>query len=349
MKKLKTRNKPERFLVVSTTGIGDTLMSTPAIRALRESFPASQIDLLVHSKKKELLFKNPRVNRILGYRNNFFSRGLLVLKTFPYRYDHVLIFHANDDIWKILKMVRYGECHIRQKYKNLPRKAIPLESLPQHSIQRRLALVEKIGGKNSQDYRYEYFLPESQIRWAKQQLAGWGISAQDKLVGMQVGAADAYKCWPLESFVEVGRYLQAKHGAKIYLNASMEEKDLAGQFLKLLGEMGVFHLPGISLSQSAALIKACSLFISNDTGPMHMAIGLGVPLVALFCPTDSEITGPIAYPRAIAIQKSVPCNPCKVRDCRDNFCMRQISVGEVCLAADRLLNHDRATRGGVRP
>ena len=84
-------------------------------------------------------------------------------------------------------------------------------------------------------------------------------------------------------------------------------------------------------------MKKCSVFISNDTGPMHMAVGLGVPLIGLFCPTGSDMTGPLEYSGAIAIQKPMPCSPCRVRDCPDNFCMRQISVEEVCQAAERIL------------
>jgi heptosyltransferase-2 len=341
MKRSERSYKSKRFLVISTTGIGDTLMGTPALRALRQSFPDSRIDLLIHSKRKELLFGNPHVTRMLSYRNNFFSRGLLFLKTLSHRYDSVLIFHANDDIWKLLRLIRFGQCYTRQGYKELPPRVIRLASLPRHSIQRRLTMVEKVGGQNLQDYRYDYFLPPRLHLWARERLAAFGVSTQDPLVGMEIGSADAFKCWPVEFFVEVAQYLRNKHQVKIYLNADKKEEDLVRQFRSLLGDGDVLHFPGTSLSQSAALIRACSLFISNDTGPMHMAIGLGVPVVGLFCPTDSTITGPLEYPRAAVIQKEITCHPCRVRDCPDNFCMKQISVEEVCRAADRLLNYDR--------
>jgi len=330
-------SSPQRFLVISTTGIGDTLMGTPALRALRKSFPHSEIHFLVNSKYKELVIGNPHIDRILEYRNNPLFRALLFLKTFKTRYDYVLIFHANEDIWKILKKIRYGTCYNRQSYVDEARRVFSLDSLPRHSIQRRLALVERVGGKKSQDYRYEYKLPEDQVCWAEKKLAEWGIKPGDCLVGMQVGAADRYKCWPLESFAALARYLQARYGAKIYLNLSPKEKGLVGQFSRFMGGQGFFYHAGSLLSQSAALIQRCSLFISNDTGPMHMAIGLKVPLIALFCPTDADVTGPLAHPQAVSIQKKIPCNPCRVRGCTDNFCMKQISVVEVCRATDRLL------------
>jgi ADP-heptose:LPS heptosyltransferase len=343
MKKSGNKRSP-RFLVVSTTGIGDTLMGTPALRALRESFPDGEIHVLVNVKKKDLLRHNPHIDRLLEYRNNWLYRGLLFLKTLGTFYDTVLVFHANDDIWKILRMIHYHECLNRQNYADPARRVVPLASLPRHSIQKRLALVEKAGGNPAADYRYEYSVPRRDVRWAAAQLARWGVSPKDRLVGMQLGAADAFKCWPVESFVELARLLRNRLGARIYLNASPKETPLRQRFEKQWVTEGLFYAPRVRLPQSAALIQSCSLFISADTGPMHMAIGLGVPLIALFCPTPVEDTGPLDYDRGVVIQKPETCTPCITRKCTENFCMGQISVEEVYAAAEEILK--KADPGG---
>jgi ADP-heptose:LPS heptosyltransferase len=329
-----------RFLVISTTGIGDILMGTPALRALRESFPSGEIHLLVNSRRKDLVSHNPHVDRVLGYRNNPWFRTLLYLKTFSYYYDYVLVFHSNEDILRVLKLVRYGLSYNRQNYEDHGRRLFYLNSLPRHSVQKRLALVEKVGGKKSADYRYEYAIPQRGAQWASDQLNQWGLSPEDRIVGMQPGAADAFKCWPVEYFVEVARYLQSEHGTKIYLNVSTAERALAERFLQLFGRKGVMVNPGERLSHSAALIQRSALFITPDTGPMHMAIGLGIPLIGLFSPTEVEETGPLAYEKAMLIRKPKTCDPCRRRECRDNLCMRQITVEEVCLAADHMLRND---------
>lgn len=344
MKNLEDK-QPKRFLIVSTTAVGDTLMGTPALRALRESFPESQIHLLVNSKRREILRENPHVDRILEYRNNPVFRAILFLKTFLFRYDYVLVFHANEDIWKILRRVRYRICYNRQNYEDKSRRVFSLDFFPQHSIQKRLAMVEKVGGKKSTDYRYEYSVSQVYARWASEQLRKWGLSPEDRMVGMQLGAADAFKCWPVESFVEVARYLRSKLGVKIYLNASSVERKLTEPFFEIFGDEGVFLNPGETLSHSAALIQRCSLFITPDTGPMHMAIGLGIPLIGLFCPTELEDTGPLAYEKALVIRRPRTCDPCLNRDCTDNFCMRQITVEEVCSAAERMLRNDLPVKG----
>jgi ADP-heptose:LPS heptosyltransferase len=340
--------KAQRFLIISTTGIGDILMGTPALRALRESFPSSEIHLLVNSKRKDLVRRNPHVDRVFGYRDNSWFRTLLFFKTFSYDYDYVLVFHSNEDVLKVLRMVRYGVSYNRQNYEDQGRRLFPLDSLPRHSIQKRLALVEKVGGKKSADYRYEYAIPESGAQWASDQLNQWGLSPEDRLVGMQPGAADAFKCWPVEYFVEVARYLRSKHGMKIYLNVSSAERALVERFLRLFGREDVIYNRRENLSHSAALIQRCALFITPDTGPMHMAMGLGVPLIGLFSPTEVEETGPLAYEKATLIRKPKTCDPCRGRECRDNLCMRQITVEEVCLAADHMLRNDFRGRGEAR-
>ena len=332
--------RSKRFLVVSTTAIGDTLMGTPALRALRESFPESKIDVLVNAQKREILLGNPHITRILTYRNNAFYRGFLFLKALGLYYDHVLVFHAHEDIWKILKKVRYGDCYNRQNYEDVTRRVFLLDSLPRHSIQKRLALVEKVGGISAGNYHYDYLLPSKQIQWATEQLAKWGVAPGERIVGMQLGATDLFKCWPVEFFAEVARNLHAHYGVKIYLNAFRREKNLVHRFRKIVGDGYILQAVSTNLSQAAALIQACSVFISIDTGPMHLAIALGVPLIGLFCPTMVEDTGPLEYSRAIVIRKPLLCDPCLTRKCTDNFCMRQISVEEVCLAAKRILRGD---------
>ena len=332
-------DSPKRLLVVSTTGIGDILMGTPALRALRESFPGSEIHLLVNAKRKDVVAKNPHVDRVVEYRNNPLHRMLLFLRNLPYEYDKVLVFHANEDLWPVLRGIRYGVCYNRQNFRSEEKRVFPLDSLPRHSVQRRLALVEKIGGKKTDDYRYEFSIPPGARDWASKKLREWGISPLDVVVGFQLGAADLFKCWPAEDFAEVARYLRSSRRAKIYVNVSPQEKYLGQRFLELAGKEGVFLTPEGNLFQSAALIQRCNLFITPDTGPMHMAIGLGVPLIGLFCPTSVEETGPLGYEKAVILKKERTCQPCLNRGCPDNFCMKQITVEEVCRTADRILDN----------
>ncbi len=332
-------------MVVSTTAIGDTLMGTPALRALRQSFPESEIHLLVNAKRREVVARNPHVDRVLPYRNNLFHRLLLSFRRLPY-YNAVLVFHANEDIWGVLDAVRYGVCHTRQDFQDARRRVFKLDSLPRHSIQKRLALVEKAGGKKTEDFGYEFSIPPNLQVWAAQHLKERGVLPQDPLVGVQLGATDLFKCWPVEFFAQTARHLRSSRRVKIYVNAAPAEKELVDRFLDLAGEEGILVTPGEDLLRSAALIQRCHVFITPDTGPMHMAIALGVPLIGLFCPTNVEDTGPLGYDKAVILKKEKTCQPCQNRGCRDNFCMRQITVEEVCGAAERILDASFSVRIG---
>jgi ADP-heptose:LPS heptosyltransferase len=328
---------PLRILAICTTGIGDTLMSTPAIRALREAFPRSEIHFVVYSTRKDLLWGNPHLNRVFHYRNNIFSRILLYFKTRPYRYDYIFVFQANDDMLSFLRWFRYGICLNRQNIADPLRRILCLKNLPKHNVKKRLALVEHISGKHTEDYHYELRLRPEAIRWAQNKLQKWGIRSEDRLVGLQLGAAGAFRRWPPDLFAQVAKYLRAKYRAKILVNASPEENELVRSFAKNIGDQDFFFHGKTTIAQAAALIQTCSLFITPDTGPMHMAIALGVPLIALFVPPDPDETGPLDYPKAIVIKKERLCDPCLFRKCQDNFCVRQITAEEVCREADRIL------------
>ncbi len=153
-----------------------------------------------------------------------------------------------------------------------------------------------------------------------------------------MGATDLFKCWPIEFFAQTAKRLRSSRRAKIYLNAVPAERELVDRFLALAGNEGVLITPGEDLLESAALIQRCHVFITPDTGPMHMAISLGVPLIGLFCPTNVEDTGPLGYDKAVILRKERTCQPCLNRECRNNFCMKQISVEEVCSAAEKMLD-----------
>lgn len=340
-------SSPKRFLVVSTTAIGDTLMGTPALRALRESFPESEVHFLVNAKRREVVARNPHVDRVLPYRNNLLHRLLLSLRRLPF-YDTVLVFHANEDIWGVLDAIRYGVCYTRQDFQDVHRRVFKIDSPPRHSIQKRLALVEKAGGKKAEDFRYEFPIPPNLRGWAVQHLKERGVLPQDPLVGVQLGATDLFKCWPVEFFAQTARHLRSSRRAKIYVNAAAAEKELVDRFLDLAGKEGIVVTPGEGLLRSAALIQRCHVFITPDTGPMHMAIALGVPLIGLFCPTNVEDTGPLGYDKAVILRKEKTCQPCQNRECKENSCMRQITVEDVCGAAEKVLEASFSVRRGDR-
>ena len=130
----------KRILVVSTTGMGDSLWGTPALRALKKSFPDADIHFLVHSHWEKLFVGNPNIDRIINYSPKWFNQPLIAWKLLRYRYDRVLIFHANKDFTRLLPWLRYRSLIAHQTSAWIPEKnRVQIEGLV-HGIQRRLIL-----------------------------------------------------------------------------------------------------------------------------------------------------------------------------------------------------------------
>jgi lipopolysaccharide heptosyltransferase II len=170
-------------------------------------------------------------------------------------------------------------------------------------------------------------------------IAGEKLSDGTKrLVMLQPGARYWFKAWPAERFAELAGRLAEKHGCAILIGGDAKERDLA-EAIRAGARTSVVPLAGrLTLLQYAAVLKRCALFVGNDNGPMHMAAALGVPVVALFGPSNPAEWGPRGA-RVEVLYKGLDCRRCFHPTCTrgEESCMRQITVDEVSAAAGRLL------------
>ena len=212
-----------------------------------------------------------------------------------------------------------------------------LESHREHEITRRLRIVQEIGAHADSE------LLEWTIASDEALLANAFLSDYKKpLVGLHPGAKDAFKQWPKEHFISVGKAL-AEDGFQVLVTGNPAEKTLAAD---IAGQIpGAKSIAGLlSLRTFAAVLSKFDLFITNDTGPMHMSFALGVKTVALFGPTDPALCGPHHAKNCAIFSKPRTCTPCLKKSCRDPFCMRQFGpdqilrnvkrfyIGEKCLS-----------------
>jgi heptosyltransferase-2 len=157
-------------------------------------------------------------------------------------------------------------------------------------------------------------------------------------VGVNPGAAyGSAKQWPVERYGELCDKLQAAWGAQIMVFGSPEERAV-GQKLSSLTRAGCVDFCGqTTLREAVALIEQCQLFVTNDSGLMHVASAFDVPLVAIFGSTDPGATGP-TNPRSRIVQAPIPCSPCLKRECPEDLqCMKDISVDDVYEVVERML------------
>jgi len=157
------------------------------------------------------------------------------------------------------------------------------------------------------------------------------IGNEKKLICFQVGAANKFKIWPEEKFIELGKKL-TEYGGNIiiFILGSKEEKIFCDTIAKKIGENSISLAGLLSLKELGALIELTDLLVTNDTGTMHIAIALKTKTISLFCPTYSWGVGPIQDLHLHKIiQKDRPCNPCLTKKCKNPFCMNLIEVEEV--------------------
>lgn len=328
----RSSNPPDRFLIVSTTGLGDTLWGTPAIRALRNSYPKAYITILTSPLGKEVLQNNPHIDEFFAVQNPALPSLLKLF--FPLRqkkFRTILIFHTSQrpvlPFCALLGAQRIiGTANINKGLDFILTE--PLENRKQHEIQRRLEIVQAAGAKGETPHMD--FFPSVQDRQKASTLIPSGC-----VIGLHPGAKDRFKQWPPSHFITLGRKLKEKYGCEIVITGTPAEKELVEMIAKNIGALSLCE--GVTLSTFAAVLDKLSLFITNDTGPLHMACASKTPTIALFTPTDPLLCGPYGASHVRVIQKKPTCFPCLKKKCQEPFCLLQISPNELLSVAEEIL------------
>lgn len=327
--------------------LGDLVMTTAAIADIRAHFPDAKISALCLSGLAPLLKNDPNIDEVITYirpsgwirrfehfdliqdiRQGEFDLGILFTNSFTSAYwvwrGHVkerLGFRGNLRSWMLTKAEPF-----------------PKTREQQHLVTTYKELLKPLGVPLSTTSPSLYLTNEEK-QAAKELLALKGY-ANDKgiLLGINPGAAyGSAKCWLPERFVAVSQKLLENEHLYIVYFGDQAGAPLVDAICKELPAERVINLAGkTSLRELMALIASCSLFLTNDSGPMHMAAALKIPLVALFGSTNDTSTGP--YGGGKVIHKHVECSPCYKRVCPIDFrCMKQISVDEVYQELERLV------------
>ena len=330
----KAAGNPEHFLIVSTTALGDTLWATPALRALRHAHPKGYIAVLTSRVGREVLKKNPHVDELFvvgdpPLRSLLGLYRILKKKAF----GSIIVFHTSQrailPFCALLKPARLiGTAGINKGLDKLLTHPVPQKM--QHEIARRLELV----GVMAQGCEIE-FVTESANEFLKKH----ELSSKDFLVGIHPGAKDRFKQWEPGHFIAVGKKFVEERGARVIVSGSSHERALVSEIASKIP--GAIAMVGeLNLASFAGLIEQMGLFITNDTGPMHLAFAVKTPTVALFGPTDSKLCGPYFVQNAKVIQKAPTCTPCLRKRCEEPFCLLQIGPDEVYEAGVELLSEN---------
>ena len=346
---LKTR-KIRNILAVSSTAIGDTLLSTPALRSLRLAYPSARIALLVNAPYVDLFRPLPHVDELIPYHGGWRRFLRLARELRPRQFDLACILHGNEP--QATPLAWLSGARFIFKLPNTSRFRFLLTNTQpvlgwddfEHGIDQRLAVARLAGGAET-DRRMELPVTHAARAEVGAVLAERGITAATPLLALQAGASTNSRRWAPNRYIELARQLLAERpGLHIVLTGSPAERDLARRIAAGIGHPQVWNAAGsLPLPVLPALLERCRLMVSGDTGPMHLAVTVGTPVVALFAVSFASRSGP-AYDldRHVILQKSRTCDPCFSKNCpySEPICMEAISVDEVRQAVIGILDRE---------
>ena len=330
---------PPRHIVVRMPNwLGDFVMATPILADLRHHWPEAKITAMCQGSLSTVIQSDTNINHLLSFKrpkswlsatsyndivlplkNGEFDLGILTTNSFSSAYW----------FWRGSIQNRVGfATHGRSLLLNHP-VPFPLEKENQHLVITYKKLLEPLGIPISKTPPRLYVTQEEKEA-VKNKLASMNVIASDILIGINPGAAyGSAKCWLPDRFKQLSQQLLARPNLKLIYFGDQAGSPLVKDICMGLPTNRVINLAGqTSLRELIAFIQACHLFLTNDSGPMHVASALGIPLVALFGSTSDVATSP--YAGGKVIHKHVPCSPCYRRECPIDFrCMTRIEVSEV--------------------
>lgn len=333
------RSGRPRTIVIGVNWLGDTIMSLPALAALREHLREEEIHIEAPVFLGALVRLAVPVDGILA-RGNDVSTARRIRQLREGGYHRAVLFPNSFRAAWIAWCARIPE---RWGYTGHWRRWLLSSSVlrrtPAHGIHHSefyLELVRSLGWTGPRTPPVRLTLRDESLTWARKVVGGG--PRPGPLVGICPGATyGPAKRWRTSGFVEVACVLKERHGAKILLMGSAQEAAFIHGMADALGPGALDTSGRTDSEQLAALLSLCDLVIANDSGPMHLASVLGVPVVAIFGSTDPSATGPMGPHRVV--KAPVECSPCLRRTCPDGSyrCLEGITPAQVLASAEALL------------
>ncbi len=357
MKKKLTTLNLKKILVRSTNWIGDAIMTTPALRTIRENFPRAEITLLALPWVADVFSAGPHVDRVLLYEKNgchqgFRGRRQLVRDLRDQGFDLAILL---QNAFEAALITRLAGIPNRAGYRTDGRGLflthpvrLPRARKKIHQVHYYQELLADLGLTPGPD---ELFLDlsDQDRHWARGFVAALpdGPSGGKRpLIGLNPGAAyGPAKRWPAEKFARLAGLVAREVDGQLLVFGTAADRETATAIVAAAPEQVVDLTGRTSLGQAMALIEQCRVFVTNDSGLMHVAAALATPTAAIFGSTNPVTTGPYSD-TGLVIRREIPCSPCLKTHCRkDDFrCMTGISSHQVLAAVKTLLS--RAETGG---
>jgi len=343
-------NKIKKILIIRPDMIGDVVLITPAISALRKKFPNTHISILVQEYSKPILEGNPDINEIIideikagkvkgmiGYLK--YSRKLKRMN-----FDLVVNYFVDEILYALLPSLARIPYKVGDKAKLINGllynfgTALKWRDATKHIIELNLDLLKPLEIKE-ENPKIKIPTPSQSEKAVTEKLKRHGINENDLIIGLQLGTGGSNKSLSAEGYAKVVDSIIETLGTKVVLTGGKKERETAEKVLKLSKQKPVNLAGEINIPELISLLQKLKAFVSVDTGPLHIAAGLSVPTVAIF-PTKfvkAARWGPWGTENIIVRSKTKCRLPCFPRKCKENYCIEDLKIEEIASEVDNLL------------
>ncbi len=350
-----SREAPASILVIRLGAIGDVIRTLPAVSCLRRAFPEARISWAVEEPSRTLLEGDPVIDEVLVLRRKILSAALRLrdpagalghLRSYvgslrERRFDWAVDLHGTLKSALLARASRarrilgFGPGHTRELAHLLYSDPVPLPQRKMSRVERALAVAEALGADRSSPRR---ILPvrEGAARAVRPFLEEEARKRPRVFIYPGTSPAQAYKRYPADLLARAADRIAGDSGGSVILGWGPGEEGIANDLLRSMSRPALLA-PPTRLDELAELVRGCDLFVGSDTGPLHLAAAVGIPLVALYGPTDAAVNAPYTDGPAASLTGDVACRPCRNRGCLNRSCLRTIDPAEVARRALDLL------------
>jgi lipopolysaccharide heptosyltransferase II len=334
-----------RVLIIKFSSVGDVILSTAAIRAIREKFAKGyKITFLVAQEAKEILLRCPYIDELLvcnfkGKDKGLFGFLKLATSLRKRNFDMVVDLQNNRKSHLLAHLTfspqRYG--YNNKKFGFLLNRRIK-DSDPNVDPLTHQFRVLKLLGIELIDRRLQLWPSLEDRKYIENFLSSGWLSANQKMIGINLSASLRWdtKAWPLQHIIKLCEYL-GKRGIRVVITGTEKDLETADYVVESISNFRPLNACGkTTINQLGCLIQRCSVYVSGDSAPLHIASAVNTPAIALFGPTDPQRHLPLNK-NITLIQKAFSCAPCYKSKCRHKRCMSSISAEEVLEIIDKLL------------
>lgn len=336
-------NHALKILIINLMYIGDLLFITPAIHLLRTTYPASELDLLLDKKYIDIFVNNDHINNIIaidkkGFHGKLMNYIRLIKDIKKKNYDLVINLHRNErssaiaafsngkriigfaskgfEFFFSSPLKEHTDIHQVESYLNVL-KVLEIKDLHNKGLE----MIPGVDAENSADRK-----------WTEA-----GLKSESNVIGLNTGGSWPTKRWTIEGFAQLINLLYKNNFIPVMFGGDMD-KPMVEQIIFKTPKPPVIFTGKLNLLELGATIKKCSVFVSGDSGPMHIAASQQIPTVALFGPSDPIRYAPYHVDHILLRSLEETCIGCGLHKCEHHRCMKNIKAPDVYRAITTLLS-----------